>query len=806
MMQLFFYRLKITFGLIWCFCIGFTAGFGQEQWELVLPPVPSSNHLRTLFFVDESNGFAAGEYGTILKTNDGGLTWRLIEIPHLNNISDIHFPTFSTSYLVGEDGLILKSVDAGETWQPQPIAFTNNLHRVCFQNEEAGWIIGEKGLILRTTNGGDDWFQQPSGQRTSLNGIAFIGNEAVCIVGDDTTILVTQDEGRNWNKIPIPADVIFRRYSVHFNDVFFLNNQLGWIGGTAGDDKGILLSTNTAGMSWKLVPIAIAEYTDFKSKASCTGAFFCGFQQIYFVDRRYGLDLSGFKDMTDAAASNLPFHTHHAGMQWYSHFIGCSENSTVAGRLAFLSKNRILNTGYGGEFRHSSDGGATWEYPNQNQRQFFRLLIGNQGRLLGIRFASKSQLNWTRSNDFGKHWQEFNPLFFDSQGRPRGEIECNYPGEFIEDGKTLRTMTCLGSAPACTLQVFQSNDFGKNWSYILTSEGPYNHYFTSPHFLTADTLISYHIYRRESTPGFYKAELIFCSSTNGGKTITTTAFPQVWNLIQTRRPLFASKHYFFNGHAGFLVGSEGNIIKTTNTGQSWRNIPSGVVEDLWDITFVNRQTGFVVGAFGRILKTEDSGQTWRKTDSGTQEDIFSIGFKNETEGWAGTETGLLHTTDGGETWQRVPMRYIHGPIREIEFDKDGTGYAYTHKFYPNEDWNSRPGGYILLLVLKEGGVEVAHPKPVSPYSFALHPNYPNPFNSTTIFRFSLPETEAVTLTIYNIRGQRVRTLVDKSLESGEHEVTWNGTNQVGQAVASGVYVARLRRQGEVKTRKVVVLR
>jgi len=786
--------------------------FSLSQWEMILPPSPTSNQLVSLDFIDETTGWAVGEYGTILKTTDGGETWRLIEIPQLDYLTDVYFPTALIGYIVGKDGIILKSTDGGESWFPQTVQFTNNLHRVRFRNENTGWIIGEKGLILYTTDGGTNWKQQISNCREDLNGFSFVGDSCIWIVGKNKTILTASTEAANWK--PITNIDIKSHVSgpYHFNDIYFLNNRFGWIVGTSEEDMGegnFIAKTTNGGGAWSEILPVDYDHESF----NCGGGGLGGIQQIHFSDAKTGLCLIGRVSRLSffLPPLNVPLFTDDGGKKWFSQLRDICGASNQAGRFFFLSKNKVINTGYRSEFRFSNDKGLTWDYSNAHKRNFWELIIGQNGQLLGQQqvWDEKSEAEvhiWSRSKDFGRNWQNFTPQFFYQDGNPGRDVKLHNPVYCILNRETLWTVCYQKDEEFDT--IFKSTDFGRTWHWGHDSVS--KSLIWPRHFLTPDTIIGYRLEQVKVSPNEFKAEMKFSCSFDGGRTVLVNRFQNIWNEINPYEffwdARFISDNYFFTSQIGFLIGSEGNIIKTTDTGQSWQVINSGVTENLWDITFINRKTGFVVGDFGRILKTQDGGQTWRKTDSGTQEDVYSIGFKNEQEGWAGTETGLLHTTDRGETWQRVPMRYIHGPIREIEFDKDGTGYAYTHKFYPNEDLNSRPGGYILLLVLKEGGVEVAHPKPVSPYSFTLHPNYPNPFNSTTIFRFSLPETEAVTLTIYNIRGQRVHTLVDKSLESGEHEVIWNGTNQAGQAVASGVYVARLRWQGEVKTRKVVVLR
>jgi hypothetical protein len=93
-----------------------------------------------------------------------------------------------------------------------------------------------------------------------------------------------------------------------------------------------------------------------------------------------------------------------------------------------------------------------------------------------------------------------------------------------------------------------------------------------------------------------------------------------------------------------------------------------------------------------------------------------------------------------------------------------------------------------------------------PTEFALHENYPNPFNPTTTLRFDLPEVSDVTLTIYNMLGQRVRTFNMNDTPAGYHSVRWNATNDYGDPVGAGVYLYQLRANQFVKTRKMVLLK
>ena len=93
-----------------------------------------------------------------------------------------------------------------------------------------------------------------------------------------------------------------------------------------------------------------------------------------------------------------------------------------------------------------------------------------------------------------------------------------------------------------------------------------------------------------------------------------------------------------------------------------------------------------------------------------------------------------------------------------------------------------------------------------PETFVLGQNYPNPFNPETTVGFTMGRAMRITLTVYDVNGGEVATLVDGEMAAGTHTVRWNGRDASGQAVASGVYLYRLRAGQRVQTRKMVLIR
>lgn len=103
--------------------------------------------------------------------------------------------------------------------------------------------------------------------------------------------------------------------------------------------------------------------------------------------------------------------------------------------------------------------------------------------------------------------------------------------------------------------------------------------------------------------------------------------------------------------------------------------------------------------------------------------------------------------------------------------------------------------------------DVVDPRLVIPTTFRLYPNFPNPFNPETTIRFDVPTRGRVRLEVYNMLGQRVRRLVDEVLDPlSRVEVQWNGRDDRGSELASGVYVVRLSASGFVSSRRLMLLK
>jgi hypothetical protein len=198
-------------------------------------------------------------------------------------------------------------------------------------------------------------------------------------------------------------------------------------------------------------------------------------------------------------------------------------------------------------------------------------------------------------------------------------------------------------------------------------------------------------------------------------------------------------------------------------------------------------------SYAEAISGRDGTSIWRYFCG---DDVWAIYWTHDITGdgivdvAAGSFTGsvfLLNGASGQLIWQSPSEAKIF-TVRPIK-DVNGDGYD---DIIAGQQMLSGSGGRFFVIsggTVDQTGIDDENV--AVPYSHALVANYPNPFNAGTTIKFALPSPGRVSLDIYNIVGQRIKTLVDDFREAGEHSVVWDARDDSGVNVSTGVYFYRL---------------
>ena len=124
----------------------------------------------------------------------------------------------------------------------------------------------------------------------------------------------------------------------------------------------------------------------------------------------------------------------------------------------------------------------------------------------------------------------------------------------------------------------------------------------------------------------------------------------------------------------------------------------------------------------------------------------------------------------------------------------------------NGTFNLEDIGLVAAKPSQPGTAGVESQDATVPEVFTLDQNYPNPFNPETTIRFDLPRSEEIDLALYSLIGQKVTSLARGHREAGTYSLRWDGRDDSGRKLASGVYLYRLTAGDRVETKKLLLLR
>ncbi|HEY8518121.1 MAG TPA: YCF48-related protein [Candidatus Binatia bacterium] len=240
----------------------FKTSDGGATWTEQKTPV--DRNLFKIAFVSPTRGTAVGDFGAIVHTEDGGATWEEIQLPEDFKLPDsaldqgilpndallygLSFANENTGWIAGEFGTILRTDDGGRTWKQQVSGIESTLFGIDFLDENTGIAVGIDSVILRTDDGGATWKPIPSPfDERSYYEVALSGNYG-WIVGGQGTVLVSTDGGKEWKQYPTPlrfASEWFRGVSLSGDQGFFVGGA-GLIYETKGAEATLLRAAATS--------------------------------------------------------------------------------------------------------------------------------------------------------------------------------------------------------------------------------------------------------------------------------------------------------------------------------------------------------------------------------------------------------------------------------------------------------------------------------------------------------------------------------------------------------------------------------
>ena len=187
-----------------------------------------------------------------------------------------------------------------------------------------------------------------------------------------------------------------------------------------------------------------------------------------------------------------------------------------------------------------------------------------------------------------------------------------------------------------------------------------------------------------------------------------------------------------------------------------------------------------------------NGEIWTNypsTDGLDGNDVSCITVDEANNIWIGTYSNGI-TIFNGQTWNHFTIDdgLPSNEITDIEVDHE------------NNIWAGTPKGLVGIKYSNSTKIEKEYPKDLS---FNI---FPNPFNSYTTIEYFLPHNNFVSLSIYDILGQKVVDLVDGAMSYGKHTINWNGKDFLGNRVSSGIYISRFSTGAHTICKKITILK
>lgn len=552
------------------------------HWQL--KTTNSFYNLNTLYFVDSKIGWAGGD-DYLLKTKNGGNSWKKLDIalkddlsdPKLD-IADIYFTSrkegWAVAYRKGGGSYLLYSDNGGKTWELVHHGVRSfNASVVDFISKDTGWVGGfspfRKGAVLRTMDGGETWHKQKDTIKQRIYGIAFLNKNEGWAVGKEGRILHTTNGGKNWKEQESPNKEGF------FNEIVLNGKKHLWVLGGSR-----ILYSNNKGNDWsslidsrpgRLYGLAINQNNKgcavgsygkiYQGKDATTTNWHKsggGQQVLNFNHIRFFNDSVGIAHGKRISSFYKIFYTKNAGKDWVQKAKLTKADFPALKKPFAWYKKDTLKTTNGKQVRN-----YIIKDPIITQVRFFKngngWGIGGNGDILATTDVGKTW-NKQESNTF-KNLQDVH--FVDSN---TGWIV----GEYGKNDSDV---------------ILYTDNKGSNWKKQNPgiSESLYGVHFT-------DSQNGYAVGGTRHQKG------IILHTEDGGSN---------WQIqYENDQGQCLRSIKFVNANFGWAVGDRGIILYTTNGGKNWQEQGKTIKANLTDIWLSNVDRGWAVGRYG-IIKYGD---------------------------------------------------------------------------------------------------------------------------------------------------------------------------------------------------------
>lgn len=543
--------------------------------------------------IDADTLFAAGESGAVVKTTDGGATWRLLNTESDNFFWAIDFVTPQVGYGgdFGSDRFV-KTTNGGETWSlhvlniedpPQPYYATRGLH---FVSPDTG-VMMEHDYMIRTVNGGMSWSVVDSVE--DLYDMFFY-DRFVGYVTASTGVFSTTDGGHHWHAISGLQGGF---------DPVFVSAKAGFM----YRDGETILKTTDGGYNW--FSIYTFPYDGWVYRASLS---FVDSTRGYYVGRS-----------TDGAGPGIPtaYRTTDGGYSWIPLTIPVTGNHFDFNWVTAVDDSIAFICGDQGYLWKTTDGGVTWV--NQRKGLDFGMtgeFANSQiGYAITVRDAPASSDDLYKTTDGGTNW--FHVLHSGNGYEPD-----------VVDVLSPDTVVVVNSQP----DVYKTSNGGLTWQHTYGGNGNaygIDFYSWSVGYVSATHQILKGVNNfwqvKYSSTGWLGPQKVQCFGVDTvyaideDKLVKSSDGGNTWQTYDTGLGEMLWDFKFVNQNVGYVVGGYWDtkaIGKTTDGGLTWIDLEpyldlTGVqTVQIQAVDFVDEYRGLIGTEFGDIFYTDDGGYTW----------------------------------------------------------------------------------------------------------------------------------------------------------------------------------------------------